>query len=1586
MNRFWAGLFALMVTGLAATAAQAATIEVTTFGESGDNDDVCSIREATVASSRANLVSARKSARAVLVTAQETLDRNLNRLRLDALEHYPKSDLLEVLRTIRDDLGAHTPVAPAEIAARDELLNFLVDPDPLAGDGNGDTDPDDGFIHIVEEMLGDKVFYQQVIITRDLIDDSGSIDTDPHDGDSDLDAPQIGSNDALTVLDAELARLDERNEVDGCANGTSFDTISLSEGTYTLTDGEVVIDSRISIRGAGDTSIIQAGSGARHFVVPKGVSAELQRVQLVGGDAGAGNGGAVSVAGSLSVTEVLFSGNAATHGGALFAVGSIEPDVNGGSLTLSQVRFFNNTATGNGGAIAVDGAGLTMTDVTFGRVNPDTLADEGNSAVGNGGAVYYSPLKEGGGFSIERASVVRNTASIGSAFYVGGDAVDLVVINATIARNDAGNRSAIEVATTGDGSVAINNVTMIGNTAVSGTAGIRVVSLTAVVVANSLLADNTGAGAVDCEFLAVVNPLDFNRNYYGVGSACPGPIYDTGAPDPADTNFQLASGTAVGYLVNPFDEELGLYIPLYPDDVNDSAEIRLVNRGAGILEPFRCVEQDQRNRARSSVFDDDCDIGAIEYQTGRPVDDEIVIPVGRATCIDIIGNDIGDAEYIPGTLTVVNVERAGATAIVVATTACPNAADMDATFPDAILFTPPRGFRGETNVTYSLQWQTQGATPVQGDLSGIAHVTTEPNKGITSSSLGNFGLGALSLTALLALRRRVRASVVVLSGVVMLAITASVPAVDNIIYVTTGDDDTVITNLYGDGECSLREALSTARNDQANLTRGDCLDGNEGPDVIEILVPVVTLAGTVEAYGGVTVRCQLESEEPCILAGNDTFRLINTNGSLGIDRMILQGGNAGAGNGGAILSGSGVSISNSILRDNSAYSGGAVFLRGIRGDLTIGNSLFMGNASTGADAEGGGGVVGMSAADSHKVTVSNSTFYDNSSIAGPAAMDVNSISTTVIANSTFSENTSTAGSGALDFVGALASVTLHNITVVGNLSANGFSAVHFGTGTTSRMVANSLISNNLDASAANANCRGTFESYFNLYGEGTGAVTCVLPPTNTNLVRDPALVFDGAGPDDLEPLNFPTTFPGTLDDLDALTIAEDGFIPPHHVFADPEGVDGILVDAGFEDGDPLTGVELDLVDPLNLLSEKCANVDLRGKSRQSGGRCDIGAWEWVQITALPDQGSNTNRNDRIAVIDVLENDLVEDGQRCVPDAADIVPSAPPDAYMHARLIQTTPGPLVCVDVRFIAADGTARFVEVIEAATDDEPDRKILDETGLVGADPDFEYEIDTESEFVLTYRRANDALIPADDPLVLEYVAGDNINPGQNFSLDAEIEIIVLNAPPRAEADKVSVPVGSSVVIDVLANDSDRDAGLGPDSDDLPTPPLSANGLNIASVRISDGSCEAIEIPATVDTDGDSDVDEFDVVVDYWQCQFGKARVNPATGAITWTPDNVYNPFTETFTYEVSDFAVEVVPGIGADEDDPLYDKDVSLTSTATVTIRMDRPSANGGSILGEDDLSDILGIDFLGATGNLFFLALGLGALRRRSVRRRR
>ena len=107
-------------------------------------------------------------------------------------------------------------------------------------------------------------------------------------------------------------------------------------------------------------------------------------------------------------------------------------------------------------------------------------------------------------------------------------------------------------------------------------------------------------------------------------------------------------------------------------------------------------------------------------------------------------------------------------------------------------------------------------------------------------------------------------------------------------------------------------------------------------------------------------------------------------------------------------------------------------------------------------------------------------------------------------------------------------------------------------------------------------------------------------------------------------------------DLDSTLSGEDGvaddYTPPFLSMSDPEN-DAILVDKG-NDETLVSGTGTPL---------RCRSVDLRGISRTSGGRCDLGAFEYQKITAGDDEGTNKNRPNRQVAVDILDNDLASDG-------------------------------------------------------------------------------------------------------------------------------------------------------------------------------------------------------------------------------------------------------------------------------------------------------------------------------------------------------
>jgi hypothetical protein len=208
------------------------------------------------------------------------------------------------------------------------------------------------------------------------------------------------------------------------------DTIVLPAGTYTLDaalndpaspGSSLVLRDAITILGAGGGATRIQGDGRdRLFDVPAGVSATLADLTLAGGIADAGGavrvagvltlqrstladndalaGGALSVSagGSATVIDSLFRGNSAErYGGAVVAAGA--------ALSVAGSAFVNNSSA-NGGAVALFGGTASFTASTFG----------GNQAGGAGGAIDADAAADYGLFS---TTVTANRAALGGGLY-----------------------------------------------------------------------------------------------------------------------------------------------------------------------------------------------------------------------------------------------------------------------------------------------------------------------------------------------------------------------------------------------------------------------------------------------------------------------------------------------------------------------------------------------------------------------------------------------------------------------------------------------------------------------------------------------------------------------------------------------------------------------------------------------------------------------------------------------------------------------------------------------------------------------------------------------------------------------------------------------------------------------------------------------------------------------------------------------------------------------------------------------------------------------------------------------------------------
>src|SRR5262245_43924624 len=89
-------------------------------------------------------------------------------------------------------------------------------------------------------------------------------------------------------------------------------------GTIALTGGEVDITDHVKIDGPGADKLTVSGSNlSRVFKGEAGEAVSISGLTIAGGNASDGNGGGIDSFGALTVSDVVFSGNAAFNGGGL---------------------------------------------------------------------------------------------------------------------------------------------------------------------------------------------------------------------------------------------------------------------------------------------------------------------------------------------------------------------------------------------------------------------------------------------------------------------------------------------------------------------------------------------------------------------------------------------------------------------------------------------------------------------------------------------------------------------------------------------------------------------------------------------------------------------------------------------------------------------------------------------------------------------------------------------------------------------------------------------------------------------------------------------------------------------------------------------------------------------------------------------------------------------------------------------------------------------------------------------------------------------------------------------------------------------
>src|SRR5215207_1019389 len=216
-----------------------------------------------------------------------------------------------------------------------------------------------------------------------------------------------------------------------CPAGSGADAITFAAGyTITLVNQLPAVTTEMTITGNGATNtIIQANAAPktasyRVFEVSGGGNLTLDSLTVRNGYCGglcatqvASGGGIYNYAGTLTVSNVTFSGNSASVGGGVYT--------SFGSPTLTNVTFSGNSARHFGGGMYNDSSSPALTNVTF----------SGNSALVYGGGGMYN----------DRSSPALTNVTFGSnsAFDGGGmynnDRSSPTLTNVTFSGNFAYN-------------------------------------------------------------------------------------------------------------------------------------------------------------------------------------------------------------------------------------------------------------------------------------------------------------------------------------------------------------------------------------------------------------------------------------------------------------------------------------------------------------------------------------------------------------------------------------------------------------------------------------------------------------------------------------------------------------------------------------------------------------------------------------------------------------------------------------------------------------------------------------------------------------------------------------------------------------------------------------------------------------------------------------------------------------------------------------------------------------------------------------------------------------------------------------------
>jgi uncharacterized protein YciI len=229
------------------------------------------------------------------------------------------------------------------------------------------------------------------------------------------------------------------------------------------------------------------------------------------------------------------------------------------------------------------------------------------------------------------------------------------------------------------------------------------------------------------------------------------------------------------------------------------------------------------------------------------------------------------------------------------------------------------------------------------------------------------------------------------------------------------DSSATIDDFGGVDDLSLREALVLASQD---LTTADTITF----DVCGCS-NTITLNGTeLVISSDVTISGDMDGDgrADIVIDADGNSRVFHiTGGRVGLDAMVITGGNALMGGGILIEGGAAATITNTVITGNSATNFGG-------GILNAGITILLNSALVGNESERGGGIFN---AGSGTVTVTNTTLSGNTASAGDGGGLLNLSGRVELTHSTVSGNDAAGRGGGMFSVG---STTVTNSIIAGN--------------------------------------------------------------------------------------------------------------------------------------------------------------------------------------------------------------------------------------------------------------------------------------------------------------------------------------------------------------------------------------------------------------------------------------------------------------------------------------------------------------------------------------------------------------------------